>query len=176
MKTIDVPKLDQLLSAFRPLVTVSEATFLLGDCSPGKIYLMVESGRLRGVDISRSMDSERRELRIYRYTIDHYHYASSLVPEQVPVAEEGGGDATCPRHDWALIPVENILPHGRNFLRVDEVAHLLNCTSRHVVNLKLPALRLSGAEAREANSTYLRRYTRDGLVAFLKEREIGMTA
>jgi hypothetical protein len=108
---------DHLLMLFRPLLTVPEAMWLLGYRAPQSIVRWVECGGLRAVDISGEKEADRRELRIYRYSIEHLF----LAPER-PLDRP---------------PVEMILPHRRATFRADEVAQVLNCTPRHVSKLAL---------------------------------------
>lgn len=114
---------DHLLMLFRPLLTVPEAMWLLGYRTQRAVLRWVEVGSLRALDVAGERERDRRDIRIYRYSLEHLF----LAPEQ-PLERP---------------PVELILPHLRDTFRPDEVAQILNCTPRQVSKLGLPELEIS---------------------------------
>lgn len=147
-------QMDFLLWLFRPLLTVDEARYLLREPSAQTVTRRLDDGSLRGVDISADgAEAGRRELRIYRYAVE-WLYTPGCAGQPLP----------------AIDPA-SIIPHQLGVLRRDEVAKLLNCTSKHVANLPLTGPRLSaGASAASADRTP--RVTRQSLIEFLTLREI----
>lgn len=154
----ELGQLDFFLALFRPLLSQDEAAFLLGEPSLQTITRRLEDGSLRGVDISLAgEDAGRRELRIYRYAVEHLLIAPPAQKKPVRV------------------PVERIFPHARPVFRQDEVAAILRCTPKHVGRLKeaseLRGPRLSTAAAPGA-SDRTPRVSRESLIEFLTRREI----
>jgi hypothetical protein len=116
---------DQLLMIFRPLLTLPEAMWLLGNTSKLGLTRHLQTGMLRAVDITAG-EGERRELRIYRYSLEHLFLAPGKALERPPV--------------------ELIFPHDEPMLKRLEVARLLNCTPRHVTRLQLTGRKVERAE------------------------------
>ena len=136
-------QLDFLLALFRPWITKSEAAFLLDDCSEDYILALVDSGTLRAVNIASAEDT-RREVRIYRYTVERRIIA--------------------PAHPAGRVPVDAIIPHHRPTILCRELSDWLGCTERHVRNLAL-------AGPRDRHDTRHRIY-REAVVEFIESREI----
>lgn len=134
-------QLDFLLALFRPLLTLAEAAFLLDECSERHALDLLDEGKLRGVNIATSTDT-RREIRIYRYSVEH-RVMVPLLP---------------------LTPVspEHIFPHHRPTVLRREAAQWLHCTEQHISNLALAGPRI---DARHI-------IHRAALVEFLTRREI----
>lgn len=145
-------QIDFLLVLFRPLLTVDETRYLLGEPSPQLVVDRLEDSTLRGVDISaEGEEAGRRSLRIYRYTVEHLVFR--------------------PGTKISHLPVESIFPHALPVFRREEVARILNCTTKHVGNLPLSGPQISsGASASSAERT--QRITRASLIEFLNQREI----
>ena len=136
-------QIDFLLALFRPWITKGEAAFLLDDCSEDHVLDLLDEGKLRAVNIANAEDT-RREIRIYRYTVEHRMIAPRLPMHQVPASA--------------------IIPHCRPTILCRELADWLGCTERHVRNLAL-------AGPRDAHDTRHRIF-RDAAVNFLEAREI----
>lgn len=136
-------QLDFLLALFRPLLTLGEAAFLLDDCSERHVLDLLDEGKLRGINIASSTET-RREIRIYRYSVEH----RVMVP-LLPLT---------------TIEPEKIFPHHRPTVLRREAALWLGCTEQHISNLDLDGPRDS-ADVRH-------RIHRAALVDFLTKREI----
>jgi|GEM_PF-4227308 len=136
-------QLDFLLALFTPLITVEQACFLLDDCDWHKIDQLLDSGRIRGVDI-RSGQAEKRCIRIYRYTVEHL-----ILRPSVPIFHIG---------------INQMMPHERPTILRRELARMINATEQHISNLNLPG-------PRGRHDTRHRIY-RDAVCEFLNEREI----
>lgn len=136
-------QLDFLLALFRPWITTSEAAFLFDDCSEKHVLNLIDEGALRAVNIARAADT-RREVRIYRYTVEHRIIA--------------------PKHPIHAIPAESIIPHHRPTILRRELSDWLGCTEQHVSNLNLTG-------PRDQHDTRHRIY-REAVVEFLESREI----
>lgn len=136
-------QLDFLLALFRPWLTKGEAAFLLDDCSEDHVLDLIDEGKLRAVNIAKNEDT-RREVRIYRYTVEHRLLAPRLPIHQVPASA--------------------IIPHSRPTILRRELAEWLGCTEQHISNLNLSGPR-DGHDTRH-------RIFRDAAVNFLEAREI----
>lgn len=136
-------QLDFLLALFRPWITKAEAAFLLDDASEDHVLDLVDEGVLRAVNIARAADT-RREVRIYRYTVEH----RILLPRTASHA----------------VPVDAIIPHHRPTILRRELSDWLGCTEQHVSNLNLTG-------PRDQHDTRHRIY-REAVVEFLESREI----
>lgn len=136
-------QLDFLLALFRPLITTAEAAFLLDDSTPQHVLDLLDEGAVRAINIARDTDT-RREVRIYRYSVEHRIMAPRL-----------------PLH---AIPVDAIIPHHRPTILRRELADWLGCTEQHVSNLALQG-------PRDAHDTR-HRIHREAVVQFLTTREI----
>jgi hypothetical protein len=139
-----IAQLDFLLALFRPWLTTDEAAFLLDDCTDQHVRDLVDSGHLRAVNIASSADS-RRELRIYRYTVEH-----RIIRPKAPLTIIGPGE---------------ILPTQRPTILRREAAKWLGCTEQHISNLALP-----GPRDRDTDTRH--RIHREAFVEFLTLREI----
>jgi hypothetical protein len=133
----------------RVLLELPEAGVMLGDVTTDHVVGLVEAGKLRAVDIaSRRSDSPKeRCLRIYRYSVEHL--------------------LLWPKQPFTIIPVAQMMPHGRPQLLRRELAWLMSCTDRHVANLDLPR----SGNISLASFDRLPRYPREGVVKFLTDRE-----
>jgi hypothetical protein len=136
-------QLDFLLALFRPLLTKSEAAFLLDECSEDHVLNLIDEGQLRAVNIASNIET-RREVRIYRYSVEHRIMAPTLPLHRVPPG--------------------TIIPHFRPTILRRELAEWLGCTEQHISNLSLPGPR-DGHDTRH-------RIWRDSVVEFLTNREI----
>jgi hypothetical protein len=136
-------QLDFLLALFRPFLTKADAAFLLDDCAEEKILALIDEGKLRAINIATDTDT-RRELRIYRYTVEHRLLSPTTA--------------------WGTISPELIIPHHRPTVLCRELADWLSCTERHVRNLNL-----SGP--RDSHDTR-HRIWRESAVEFLTAREL----
>lgn len=110
-------QLDFLLALFRPFLTKQEAAFLLDDCHEDYIVALLDLGKLRAINIASEADGPRRELRIYRYTVEHLILA--------------------PKLPLGTINADAFVPHHRPTLLLREAASILACTERHIRNLNL---------------------------------------
>ncbi len=130
---------------FRELLELPEAAVLLDDMGEDRVLVLVEEGRLRGVNIALSTKT-RREVRVWRYSIQWL--------------------AECRRRQCQRPPapaVDLLIPIHRPQLHFREVAQFLACTERHVRNLAL-----DGRQYTERHN----RVTRAALLTFLQTREI----
>jgi hypothetical protein len=136
-------QLDFLLALFRPWLTKGEAAFLLDDCSEDHVLDLIDEGKLRAINIAADTET-RREIRIYRYSLEHRVMAPRLPMHQVPA--------------------EAIIPHHRPTVLCRELAEWLACTERHIRNLALDG-------PRDSHDTR-HRIWRESAVQFLTSREI----
>lgn len=175
-------QLDMLHALFRPLLDLREAAYLLNE-SERFVLDHIDDATFRAVDISldhtaalddptfTTVDDDgeerisryRARYRVYRYTIEHYNRLRLF----------GGTAGGTPRKKLtrpARMPVETIFPHTRPTLRRDEVAILLNCSRKHVGNLRLgPEPPASAATASIEFTPIIRR---QALIDFLNRREV----
>lgn len=148
-------QLDFLLAFFGPLLKLPDAAELLA-CSQDHVANMVDDGSLRAVNIAAG-DRTRREIRIYRYTVDFWTYRRA-------------GHPAAARKPSAVDPA-HILPHARPHLLKREVAKVLDCTEAHVANLAA-AGHLAGPSLNLGSLARLPRYEADSLLRFVSIREI----
>lgn len=136
-------QLDFLLALFRPWVTKAEAAFILDDCSEDHVLDLIDEGKLRAINIARDLET-RREVRIFRYSVEH-----RVLAPKLPLCS---------------IPAESIIPHARPTILRRELADWLNCTEQHISNLALDGPR--------DNHDTRHRIWREAAVKFLTGREI----
>lgn len=151
-------RLQALLYRGSPFLTVEEAGEFFEGASRATIMGKVDEGDLRAVDISaRWPDAERREVRVYRYSVCFRLLMGHKV-RSAPVALE-----------------QAFLARAHPWVRREEVAALLLCTPRHVANLH-KAGALAGPASMDGQAPQLRELLtktfRASLLNFLEKREL----
>jgi hypothetical protein len=139
---------DQLMARFRPLLEMQEAAWCL-NVPRIAVDRLIDSGNLPAFDLG--LGKHARMLRVCRYAVIHI-----LAGRTEPIQK---------------IPIEDLLPHSRADFLVRELMGLFACTDQHIYNLaardKIKAPRISQSSQRRVP-----RFTRESVIAFLKEREI----
>ena len=116
---------------------------MLDEASDQHVRDLLDEGKLRGVNIAASA-ATRREVRVYRYSVEHRIIA--------------------PKYPLTLVPVEQMLPIHRPVILRRELASWLSCSESHITNLDLDG-------PRDHNDSRHRIY-REAAVNFLTSREL----
>jgi hypothetical protein len=136
-------QMDFMLALFRPWLRTEEAGFLLDDASEWHVRDLIDEGKLLAINIAVGTDT-RRDLRVYRYSVEHRIMA--------------------PHRELTIVSPEEIIPHHRPTVLRRELASWLACSEAHVGNLQLDGPR-DGSDTRH-------RIYRASAVSFLTERLI----
>lgn len=145
---------DLLLAHAWPFLTTSEAALVL-DSGERHILALLDAGILRGINIAvRIGETERRAIRIWRYSVLHH----AIRPEAA----------------LGRPAVEEMMPLPRPYWLIREAARLFRCHSDTVSNLYTEGL-LRGPDrsaARRGARHRNLRITQQSLIEFIENRDL----
>lgn len=139
-------QLDFFLAIFQPLMTVEEVCDVLDDVDHKTVAAWLEEGRLLGTDL-RHPEADKRMLRVFKYSVEHF----MIAPRTKPI----------------VVPVRDLVPHARVNLRYPEAINFCRCSADHI-----EALVLAGALHCPRFGERSKRVTCDSLITFVEGRRL----